>query len=145
MKEMIQSLSDHILIKVVFAVGGGISSFSFGEWTQLLTILGVFLVVDFITGWIAAIHLKQLSSKVGAIGILKKLGMVLVVAMAHWMDTLLGTNNIFRDGCIWFYLANEGLSIVENLTRSGVPVPSVIRRALSMIETKSEKSNQLDK
>ncbi|MBD1373437.1 phage holin family protein [Hazenella sp. IB182357] len=145
MKDMIQSLSDHILVKVLIALGDVISSFLFGEWTQLLTILGVFLVIDFTTGWIAAIHLKQLSSKIGAIGILKKLGMVLVVAMAHWMDTLLGTDNIFRDGCIWFYLANEGLSITENLTRSGVPVPSVIRKALSIIESKSEKADQLDK
>lgn len=123
--------------KTVVAVAGAIASYLFGGWSALLGILLAFVVIDYVTGIIAAGAEGKLSSAVGLKGIAKKIFIFVIIAVAHLVDTALGNAHIFRDAAIFFYLANEVLSIIENTGRIGVPVPPVIRQAVEMLRKKS--------
>ncbi len=123
--------------KTVVAVAGAIASYLFGGWSALLGILLAFVVIDYVTGIIAAGAEGKLSSVVGLKGIAKKIFIFVIIAVAHLVDTALGNAHIFRDAAIFFYLANEVLSIIENTGRIGVPVPPVIRQAVEMLRKKS--------
>lgn len=127
--------------KGIVAIAGGLSSFLFGNWSQVLTVLFILMIVDYLTGMMAGYVTKELSSKVGFKGILRKVGMVIVVGVGHGMDIALGTmgwgtENLIRDGGIFFYLANESLSILENLGRAKVPIPEPLRKAIVLLEEK---------
>jgi len=97
------------------AVGGGIASFLFGGWDSALTALAVFMGIDYLTGFLAAGKAGKLNSNVGLWGIAKKAGVFAVVAVVHQLDLHLleGQADVFRDGAIFFFLANEALSILE--------------------------------
>lgn len=123
--------------KSIMAVLGGIGSFLFGGWPALLTVLLAFVITDYITGIIAGAIEGKLSSQVGMKGIAKKVMIFLIVAVAHLADTAVGMGNIFRDAAIFFYLANELLSILENAGRIGVPIPSAIQKAVEILNGKS--------
>ena len=126
------------LIKTLVAVGGAAASYLFGGWSSLLSILLTFVVLDYITGVVAAGKEGKLSSEVGLWGIPKKVAIFAIVAVAHLVDTALGDAHLFRDAAIFFYLANELLSITENLGRIGVPIPGAIQRAVEVLRGKSE-------
>ena len=104
----------------------------------MLSILLTFVVLDYITGVVAAGKEGKLSSEVGLWGIPKKVAIFAIVAVAHLVDTALGDAHLFRDAAIFFYLANELLSITENLGRIGVPIPGAIQRAVEVLRGKSE-------
>jgi toxin secretion/phage lysis holin len=124
--------------KTIVAVGGAAASYLFGGWSSLLSILLTFVVLDYITGVVAAGKEGKLSSEVGLWGIPKKVAIFAIVAVAHLVDTALGDAHLFRDAAIFFYLANELLSITENLGRIGVPIPATIQRAVEVLRGKSE-------
>ena len=126
------------LYKSIVAIGGSAASFLFGGWSSLLTILLTFVVLDYVTGVAAAAKEGKLSSEVGLWGIPKKVAIFAVVAVAHLVDTALGDAHLFRDAAIFFYLANELLSVTENLGRIGVPIPGTIQRAVEVLRGKSE-------
>ena len=129
------------LVKIVAVAGGSVLGYLFGGWTALLGVLAVFVVVDYATGWMAAAVEGKLKSKIGYTGIARKVGIGLVVSLAHFIDITLGTADMVRDGVIMFYLVNEVLSIIENLGRIGVPIPSVLRDAVEVLKKKGEKKN----
>lgn len=128
-----------IIYKLIFSILGSSFSFLFGGWSQLLQILLVFIVLDYLTGIIAAAIKGNLSSDVGLKGIPKKVLILIMVAVGHLIDLALGGNShLTRDAVIFFYLANELLSIIENTGRAGLPIPPIIRRALRIFQEKKD-------
>lgn len=105
---------------------------------MLITLLLVLVVVDWFTGWAAAWTRGELKSRVGFNGILRKVLIFVVVAIAHLVDQVLGDLHMFRDAVIFFYLANELLSVVENMGKMGVPMPPIIRDAVHIFESKTK-------
>ena len=128
------------ILKTVIAVGGSIISFLFGGWSSLLTILLAFVVLDYVTGVLAAAKEGKLNSEVGLWGIARKVAIFAVIAVAHLVDSALGDAHLFRDAAIFFYLANELLSIIENTGRTGVPIPEKLKGAVEVLRGKGEKS-----
>lgn len=126
------------IIKTLIAVGGAAASFLFGGWSALLNILLAFVVIDYISGVVAAGKEGKLSSEIGLWGIARKVAIFAVVAVAHLIDTALGDAHLFRDAAIFFYLANEVLSITENIGRLGVPIPDKLKQAVDVLKGKGE-------
>ena len=125
--------------QVVIAVGGAAASFLFGGWSALLNILLAFVAIDYITGCIASGVQGKLNSQVGWKGIAKKVAIFFIVAVAHMIDVALGGNShMIRDAAIFFYLANELLSITENAGRIGVPVPQKLLSAVEVLKGKED-------
>lgn len=124
------------IIKTIIAVGGATASYLFGGWDILLKALLLFVVVDYCTGLIAAGVKRELSSAVGFKGIAKKVFIFLIVAIAHQIDLMLGDAHLFRDATIFFYLANEIISILENGGRIGAPIPPVLQKAIAVLQNK---------
>lgn len=124
-------------IKSVVAVCGSAASYLFGGWSSLLGILLTFVVIDYVSGVAAAGKEGKLNSAVGIWGIPKKISIFAVVAIAHLVDTALGDAHLFRDAAIFFYLANELLSVTENLGRLGAPIPPMMRQAIEVLRGKS--------
>lgn len=130
-----------IYFKSIVAGGGAVASFLFGGWTMALQALLVFVVIDFITGFFASAKSGSLSSRIGSRGIAKKIMIFLIVALAHMVDQMLGDGDVIRDAAITFYLANEGLSIIENSGRMGLPVPDVVKQAIEILKGKDKEKN----
>lgn len=125
------------IVRMVAVVGGAIGG-ALGGWDSLLAVLIGMMVADYISGIIVAAMGKSqkteyggLSSKVGWIGLAKKGMMMLVVLIGTLLDGALGVDSAMcRDAVCWFYVANEGLSLIENLNLMGVPFPSKIKEIL---------------
>ncbi|GGK20873.1 hypothetical protein GCM10010965_12460 [Caldalkalibacillus thermarum] len=129
-----------ILFKWIVAVGGSVASFLFGGWSMLLSILLVFVVIDYASGVIASALDGKLNSEVGLRGIAKKVAIFAVVAVGHLVDVSLGGEaTLFRDLAIFFYIANEGISILENVGRIGVPAPEKLKGAIEKLREGGEK------
>lgn len=124
----------------IFAVIGAILGFYFGKLDGLLIVLCVFSVLDYITGVIAAIIKKELSSETGFKGLLKKMLIFAFVGMANLLDVyIVGSGQVLRTAVIFFYLSNEGLSIVENAVEIGLPVPAALTGFLKKVNENAEK------
>jgi toxin secretion/phage lysis holin len=128
-----------VVYKAGAAAIGAVVGFFFGERLALLGILLAFALIDYGSGMLAAYVEGKLRSAVGFKRIPKKVMIFAMVAVAHLVDRAVGTNNLFRDATIFFYAANEVLSILENAGRIGLPVPEQIRQAVEVLKGKSEK------
>ena len=128
-----------VIYKTGAAVIGGLAGLFFGESMGLLVALFWMAAIDYGSGLVAGYTEKTLSSKIGFKGIAKKVMIFVMVALAHQVDSALGTKNMFRDATIVFYMANELLSIFENAGRMGVPVPERLMQAVEVLKGKSEK------
>ncbi|WP_156791434.1 phage holin family protein [Bacillus sp. SG-1] len=113
-----------------------VSNMTSSGWSQLLTILIVAMVLDYVTGLVAAGINGSLSSKAGLKGIGKKILVLSLVAVAHLIDTILGNQHIIRDSTIIFYFCNEILSIIENAGRAGLPLPPFLSNAVETLRNK---------
>lgn len=127
-------------------MGLGAISSCFGEFDGLLKALIIFMATDYITGSLCAAMGKskkssdgKLSSNIGAKGLIKKAMIMLCVLIAVVLDSALGQQNMFRNAAIMFYIANEGLSFVENLGLMGVPFPKSIKDAISALSNEQDK------
>ncbi|MEN2765782.1 phage holin family protein [Ornithinibacillus xuwenensis] len=118
---------------------GGAVGYLWGGWSELLSILLTFVVIDYITGILAAGKEGKLNSSVGFRSIPKKVMIFLLVAVGHLIDGAMGDSHMFRDAVIFFYLANELLSILENAGRIGLPIPSVLSKAVEVLKGKGDK------
>ncbi|BFH66024.1 hypothetical protein J27TS7_08690 [Paenibacillus dendritiformis] len=125
-----------LFLKTLFAATGGAASFLFGGWPVLLQVLLIIVAIDYVTGVMAAGAEGRLRSSIGLIGIARKVFIFFVVAVAHQVDSVLGDQHMLRDATIFFYLANELLSIIENGGRLGVPLPPVIKQAVEVLRGK---------
>lgn len=118
-----------ILTTFVYLVGG------FDIAIQSLLIV---IVIDYLTGIASAIYNKELSSKIGFKGIIKKFCYLLVVALSVVIDNLLGQSGLIRSLVIYFFVANDGLSIIENMAEMDVKLPQKLIDALEQIKKKGE-------
>lgn len=106
-----------------------------GSVDSFVVILLALVIVDYITGIVASAMEGALSSQVGFRGIVRKLLVFVLVAAAHLADVAIGWNmHLIRDAIVFFYIANEFISIVENAGRAGVPIPSVLRKAIELLK-----------
>ena len=137
----------HRILKTISAAAGAVAG-CFGEWSMALTVLVWVMGIDYLTGVMAAAAGKSdktahggLSSKAGFIGIARKGIIMLIVLLATLLDKALNNGTmVFQTAATCYYIANEGLSILENAARLDVPFPEAIKRALeSMRDEGSQK------
>lgn len=126
-----------VILKFGILGFGAIFGYLFGEVDLLVKVLVCFIVADYISGLLASGYLGELSSKMGFKGIAKKIAILILVAIAHQIDLILGTHNTTRDAVIFFYLANELISILENFVRMGMKVPEVLKNLILIFDAKS--------
>lgn len=110
----------------------------FGGFDVALQCLLVAIVLDYCSGIIKAFHTKTLSSQIGFRGILKKVGYLLIVMLAVLIDRVTGNSGAIRTLVIYYFVANEGLSIIENLSVTNIPIPKVIKKALKTLKKEAE-------
>jgi len=124
---------------VLTAVGGWLGYF-LGGCDGLLIALVVFTVVDYITGVMCAINDQKLSSEVGFRGICRKVLIFFLVGVANILDVqVIGTGSVLRTAIIFFYLSNEGVSLVENAAHLSLPVPEKLKAVLEQLHDRAEK------
>lgn len=128
------------ILKYIVAVGGSFITYLLGGWSALIQILVAFVVIDYITGVLAASVRKEISSRIGMIGIAKKVLIFVLVACGHLVDLTLGTTDIVRDAVIYFYIANELFSILENAGNIGLPVPDILKNSIDTLKGKEKDS-----
>ena len=122
------------LTKTILALGATALHFLFGGWSLPLQILVAVVTIDYITGLGAAFVGKRLDSSIGARGIARKVGFMVLVAVAHLLDKGTGmAAPVLQTATIWFLIANEGISITENLGEIGVPIPRTLQDALKRL------------
>ena len=131
------------LIQLIFtAVGGWLGSF-LGGCDGLIVEIVVFAVTDYITGVMCAINDRKLSSEVGFRGICRKVIIFMLVGIGHILDTqVIGTGSILRTAIIFFYLSNEGVSLLENAAHLGLPVPEKLKDVLEQLHDRAEKEGE---
>jgi len=124
---------------VLSAVGGWLGWF-LGGCDGLLFVLLAFVVIDYITGVMCAINDKTLSSSVGFRGICRKVLIFLLVGIAHLLDTyIIGSGSVLRTAAIFFYISNEGVSLIENAAHLGLPIPAKLKDVLEQLHDRAEK------
>ncbi|MDD3338078.1 MAG: phage holin family protein [Lachnospiraceae bacterium] len=129
------------LVQCSFAAAGGFFGWFVGGLEGVLYALIVFVVVDYATGLMAAGLEKKLSSSVGFRGIFKKVVIFCLVAVGHMIDAhVVGNGSVLRTAVIFFYLSNEGISILENAGRIGLPIPEKLKSVLEQL--KEEKTDE---
>lgn len=126
-------------IKTIAATCGAALGYFLGGFDGFLIALVILMVIDCATGIMVAYQEKTVNSKTWFIGVGRKVVMLLLVGLANILDVnVLGTEGIIRTATIFFYLANEGLSILENAGKLGIPLPSALVAALEQLKDKSE-------
>jgi toxin secretion/phage lysis holin len=125
-----------LMLKWGVALVGSVSTYFWGGWSELISFFLLAIVIDWVTGIAASIKEGTgLSSSVGSWGLAKKGLMLLVVILAHRLDVLMGMD-VIMIGAIYFYLANELLSITENYGRLGLPLPKQIKDVIAIFKQK---------
>lgn len=129
-------------IQLVFAVIGGWLGWFLGECDGLMYALIAFVIADYVTGVMCAVSDKQLSSEVGFKGICRKVLIFVLVGMANILDMhVIGTGCVLRTAVLFFYISNEGVSVLENAGHLGLPVPA---KLLDVLEQLHEDAEQED-
>ena len=127
-------------IQLVFAAVGGWLGYLLGGCDGLLYALIAFVAIDYITGVMCAISDKTLSSEVGFRGICRKVLIFLLVGIGHIVDAqVIGSGGVLRTAVIFFYLSNEGVSLIENAAHLGLPVPDKLKAVLEQLHDRAEK------
>lgn len=130
-------------IQFVFTAVGGWLGYFLGGCDGLLYALIAFVVIDYITGIMCAIINQSLSSEVGFKGICRKVLIFLLVGIANILDVqVIGSGCVLRTAVIFFYLSNEGVSILENAAFLGLPVPEKIKIVLEQLHDRSESEDK---
>ena len=132
-------------VQVGFAAFGGFIGWAVGGLDGFVYTLIAFALIDYVTGVMCAIVEKKLSSEVGFRGIFKKVTIFAMVAVGHMVDThivgpvgIVGDYAAIRTAVIFFYMANEGLSLLENSSRLGLPVPKKLKDAMAQLHRKDK-------
>ena len=126
----------------VTAIGGWLGYF-LGGMDGLMIALIIFMVLDYITGLMCAVIDKKLSSAVGFKGIFKKVLIFALVGIGHILDTrVIGSGSVMRTAVIFFYLSNEGVSLLENAAYLGLPIPQKLKSVLEQLHDRAEKEDE---
>ena len=127
-------------IQTAFTVLGGLLGWFLGGFDGFLYALVALMVADYITGVMCAIVEKKLSSEIGFKGIFKKVLIFILVGIGHLIDTnLIGDGSVLRTAIIFFYCSNEGVSMLENAGRLGLPIPEKLKDILVQLHNKGRK------
>lgn len=129
-------------MQVIFAAVGGYIGWFLGGVDGFMYALIAFVVIDYVTGVMVAILEKKLSSEIGARGIFKKVLIFILVGVGNLIDIyVIGNGSAIRTAVIFFYLSNEGISIIENAGVIGLPIPDKLKKALEQLN-KEDKTNE---
>lgn len=127
------------VIQLVFSAVGGWLGYFLGGYDGLLYALVVLMAVDYITGVMCAVSDKKLSSTVGFKGICRKVLILMLVGIANLLDVqVVGTGAVLRTAVIFFYLSNEGVSLLENAAHLGLPIPGKLKEILAQLHDRAE-------
>ena len=130
-------------IQLIFTALGGWLGYFLGGCYGLLYALIAFVVIDYITGVMCAIINRELSSAVGFKGIFRKVLIFLLVGIANIIDVqVIGTGAVLRTAVIFFYISNEGVSLLENAGHLGLPIPEKIKTVLEQLHDRAEKEKE---
>lgn len=130
------------VIKFLVGIAGAIITYLFGGFDLSMQFLIILMITDYITGIITAYQLKQLCSSVGLKGIIKKCGYLVAVTIANMTDVLTTSTGIIRGMVIYFLIANEALSVLENLGKLGVPIPNKLKSAIMKLKQTGDSTNE---
>lgn len=139
MKEGKVIMDKREIFNTVVVVSGTFLTWLFGSWDLTLQILIAFMVSDYIMGLMCGTKEKNLSSEIGFNGLKKKFTILIILMLAVMLDRLLGQEWVFRTLVIWFYIGMEGLSILENVARLGVPFPAALKDTLAQLKDGNKK------
>ena len=129
------------LIQAVFAGIGGWIGYFLGGCDGLMYALLAFVVIDYITGVMCAVADKKLSSEVGFKGIARKVLIFLLVGIANILDVnVIGNGSVLRTAVVFFYISNEGVSLLENAAHLGLPVPDKMKAVLEQLHDRADES-----
>jgi toxin secretion/phage lysis holin len=124
-------------MQIIFAAIGGYLGYFLGGLDGFIYALITFVVIDYLTGLMTAIVERKLSSEIGFRGIFKKVLIFLLAAVGNIIDkNLIGTGGAVRTAVIFFYISNEGISIIENSIRIGLPIPEKLKNVLEQLQHK---------
>ncbi len=139
-------MNNDIITGGACAAAGGVLAYLFGPWdAPIMVLLGV-VAMDYLTGVACAALAGELSSAVGFKGLLKKVFIFILLALASMVDKLApATNGAVRSAVCMFYIANEGISILENAGRLGMPLPGALKKALSALQKQDENQAEAEK
>ena len=130
-------------IQLIFSAVGGWLGYFLGGCDGLLYALIAFVVIDYITGVMCAIINRELSSAVGVKGIFRKVLIFLLVGIANIIDVqVIGTGAVLRTAVIFFYISNEGVSLLENAGHLGLPIPEKIKTVLEQLHDRAENGKE---
>lgn len=130
-------------IQIAFSAIGGFIGWLLGGFDGFLYALIAFAVIDYITGVMCAISDKRLSSKVGFKGICRKMLIFVLVGIGNLVDVyVLGEAGVLRTAVIFFYLSNEGVSLLENSAHLGLPIPQKLKSVLEQLHNRNEKEEK---
>ena len=122
----------------ITAIGGWLG-WVLGGWDGFLYALVTFVLTDYLTGLMAAAVEKKLSSEIGFKGIFRKVLIFMLVGIGHIIDArVIGDGSVLRTAVIFFYISNEGISIIENAGRIGLPIPQKLKAILEQLKTKGD-------
>jgi toxin secretion/phage lysis holin len=121
-------------LNTALAAAGGWLGWYVGGWDGFIYALVVFVVIDYITGLMCAVVNKNLSSEIGAKGIFRKILIFALVGIGYTIDMyLIGDGSVIRTAVIFFFISNEGVSLLENATHIGLPVPPQMKAVLAQL------------
>lgn len=129
MKTIFNFSASTILTGIAYLLGG---------WDTAIQTLALVMILDYITGVLKAVKQKKLNSKVGFWGIIKKFGYLVIVALAVVMDRIVGDTGAIRTLAIYFFVANDGLSILENWGQMGLPLPQKLFDVLEQLKSEND-------
>jgi toxin secretion/phage lysis holin len=130
-------------LNVLIATVGTITSAYLGGWDAALKMLVALMIIDYVTGVLAAWRAKKLDSDVMFWGGIRKGAVLLVILIAVMLDTIIGDGSpVFRTLAMYFYIGREGLSVTENLGIMGVPLPPAVTKALAQIKQRGEEDKK---
>ena len=132
MKTIINFISGTLLTSIVYLLGG---------WDIALQTLLIVIAIDYVSGICKAIYKKKLNSKVGIKGIIKKFAYLLTVALAVELDQIMGNTGAIRTLVIYFFVANDGISILENMGGMGIPLPQKLTEVLEQLKHENDPKN----
>lgn len=125
--------------RVIVAATGTLISYLLGDWDTSLDVLMAFMVLDYLTGVIVAFINRSVNSEIGFKGLAKKLFILIILIAAVCLDRLLGNEGwVFRTLVCYFYIANEGISLLENIGNLGLPIPTKLKSALEQLNHDEE-------
>jgi len=126
-------------LKTISGFVGALAAFLWGGWSLLIQVLLVLIIIDYVMAILVAGYLGELNSKIGFRGIFKKVMMLLLVAVGHLVDVILiGDKNFVRDAVTFFYIANELISILETVSKTNLPIPGILKKAVKTLSDKSK-------